>query len=98
MTVVSWSYPTTTLVPISRNPALLTNFTGRWYALAPQMRPAAVCSTSNQPMVMTTLVRAGLPVSGRIVKRSMTNPMPMPTAMAAMSPIHPGAPDFTETW
>ena len=61
------------------------------------MSPAAVCNTSSQPMVTTTLTSAGRPVSGRIVSHSMTNPRAAPVTIAASAPTQPGAPRTVET-
>jgi hypothetical protein len=49
-------------------------------------------------MVTTTLVSAGLPVSGRMVNRSINQPMTMPATIAASSPTTPGRPSLTDTW
>ncbi len=49
-------------------------------------------------MVIATLVTAGRPVSGRMVKYSMMKPIAPPAIIAAIKPTTGGKPSTTETW
>ena len=61
------------------------------------MSPAAVWSTSSQPIVTTTLTSAGRPWRGRIVSHSMAKPRAAPVTMATRAPTQPGAPFTVDT-